>query len=222
MNAAERVETKEKILQAAEELFAEFGYSGASVREIASRSGTNIAAVNYHFKTKDNLYWQVMDRSHMILENGIAEAAKSADNAVDLTVHTYSFLLTHAKAFRNAMKMLLSDGVGEPNPAECSLHCLNNPGPPGYQYFLELVKKDCPKDMSPTAADWGVKAIFASVMWWSMLTDSCKIKNLQQADATLTPEHFRAHVKSHAKAIIEILKTQHKQIAADLPPIPMP
>ncbi|MBN2350197.1 MAG: TetR/AcrR family transcriptional regulator [Bacteroidales bacterium] len=47
--------TKDKILKAAEKLFYQNGIDRTSIKDIAKESGTNIAALNYHFKTKENL-----------------------------------------------------------------------------------------------------------------------------------------------------------------------
>ena len=51
-----------RIFDAAERLFAEKGYEGTSVREITSAAGCNVAAVNYHFGGKENLYTEVFRR----------------------------------------------------------------------------------------------------------------------------------------------------------------
>jgi TetR/AcrR family transcriptional regulator, regulator of cefoperazone and chloramphenicol sensitivity len=51
--------TKERILDAAEVLFAQKGYQAVSVREITSTAECNLAAVNYHFGNKENLYLEV-------------------------------------------------------------------------------------------------------------------------------------------------------------------
>lgn len=48
-------ETKQRILEAAEALFAEDGLSTTSLRKITTRAGVNLAAVNYHFGGKDEL-----------------------------------------------------------------------------------------------------------------------------------------------------------------------
>lgn len=48
--------TKEGLLLAAGELFAEHGVEGTSIRAIAEKCQANIAAVNYHFGSKENLY----------------------------------------------------------------------------------------------------------------------------------------------------------------------
>ncbi|HEX5756291.1 MAG TPA: TetR family transcriptional regulator [Arenimonas sp.] len=54
--------TKERILGAAEELFAQHGFAGTSLREVTSRADVNIAAVNYHFGSKENLVNEVFRR----------------------------------------------------------------------------------------------------------------------------------------------------------------
>lgn len=54
--------TKERILGAAEELFARHGFAGASLRQVTSAANVNLAAVNYHFGSKDNLINEVFRR----------------------------------------------------------------------------------------------------------------------------------------------------------------
>jgi len=54
--------TKNKILDAAEVLFADKGFNGTSLREITSQAEVNLAAVNYHFGSKKELIKAVMSR----------------------------------------------------------------------------------------------------------------------------------------------------------------
>ncbi len=92
--------TRERLLEAAERLFAEKGYDGASLREITSAAGCNIAAVNYHFGGKENLYLQVFQRrlGHLRdlrisrLEQVLAEAGRDATPELVLSTFTTAFL----------------------------------------------------------------------------------------------------------------------------------
>ncbi len=52
--------TRERILKAAERLFAERGYDGTSIRTIVAKAKVNQAAINYHFDGKDGLYREVL------------------------------------------------------------------------------------------------------------------------------------------------------------------
>lgn len=52
--------TRERIMKAAQRLFAERGYDGTSIRAIVARARVNQAAVNYHFQGKEGLYREVL------------------------------------------------------------------------------------------------------------------------------------------------------------------
>lgn len=54
--------TKERILTAAEVLFAQRGFDGGSLRQLTAAAGVNLAAVNYHFGSKDRLVEEVFRR----------------------------------------------------------------------------------------------------------------------------------------------------------------
>ena len=53
-------ETRDRVLRAATELFAERGFHGTKVRDIAARAGANVAAGHYHFGSKRDLYVEVL------------------------------------------------------------------------------------------------------------------------------------------------------------------
>ena len=60
---------KEQILECAEELFAEHGYDGTSVRQLASKAGVNIAMISYYFGSKEELFANLVEyRSSFIRE----------------------------------------------------------------------------------------------------------------------------------------------------------
>lgn len=57
-------ETRQHILQVAGRIFADRGFARATSREICQTAGTNMAAVNYHFGSKDGLYDAVLVEAH--------------------------------------------------------------------------------------------------------------------------------------------------------------
>jgi AcrR family transcriptional regulator len=61
--ARKRIDRRQAIVDAATELFAERGFSGVSVQEIADAAGTHKTTVLYHFATKDALHEAVLDEA---------------------------------------------------------------------------------------------------------------------------------------------------------------
>jgi len=58
----EPIDTKSRILDAAEELFMEHGFEATSLRLITTAAAVNLAAVNYHFGSKEELFQAVLTR----------------------------------------------------------------------------------------------------------------------------------------------------------------
>ncbi len=59
---AKPVDTKTRILDAAEKLFGKNGFDATSLRDITTEADVNLAAVNYHFQSKDSLIDAVIAR----------------------------------------------------------------------------------------------------------------------------------------------------------------
>ncbi|HWU75818.1 MAG TPA: TetR/AcrR family transcriptional regulator [Rhodanobacter sp.] len=66
--------TRERILGAAEQLFAQRGFDGASLRQLTTAAGVNLAAVNYHFGSKEKLVEEVFRRRLDALNGSRMEA----------------------------------------------------------------------------------------------------------------------------------------------------
>ena len=60
-------ETTDKILRAAEELFAANGFDSTSLRTITARAGVNLASVHYHFGSKEGLLKEIFSRRLVFL-----------------------------------------------------------------------------------------------------------------------------------------------------------
>ncbi|MDD9910376.1 MAG: TetR/AcrR family transcriptional regulator [Ahrensia sp.] len=88
--------TRERILFEAERLFAEGGYDGTSIRNVAKASGLQIQAIGYHFGNKESLFQTVVGRRAEILnamrDEALLELRKQAGDkpiALEALVRAY-------------------------------------------------------------------------------------------------------------------------------------
>src|SRR5688572_13661153 len=56
--------TRQRLLEAAGEVFAEAGFERATVRDICKKANANVAAINYHFRDKEGLYRETLKYAH--------------------------------------------------------------------------------------------------------------------------------------------------------------
>ncbi|MFK7764400.1 MAG: TetR/AcrR family transcriptional regulator [Roseobacter sp.] len=71
-------ETRELILDAAEHLFADRGYDGASIRDVAAQAGLQVHSIGYHFGPKESLFDAVVARRAEIMTRLRCEALDTA------------------------------------------------------------------------------------------------------------------------------------------------
>lgn len=77
--SAARAENERLILEAAEAVFAEYGFKGATTGQIADRAGIPKANLHYYFPTKESLYRQVVENIFQIW----LDAANTFDDCDD-------------------------------------------------------------------------------------------------------------------------------------------
>jgi AcrR family transcriptional regulator len=77
--------TRERILAAALDLFSERGFEGASTREIAGRAGVTQPLLNYHFRSKDELWRAAVDELFAALNEAMLGRARGLRGVDELT-----------------------------------------------------------------------------------------------------------------------------------------
>jgi TetR/AcrR family transcriptional regulator, regulator of cefoperazone and chloramphenicol sensitivity len=111
--------TRNKILNAAGEVFAEQGFDGATIRAITERAGVNVAAVNYHFRDKSELYTRlVVDAcsARAAWRDVMAEAPDSPEERLRSLIHHFlNYLLDPARP--EWRRRLLARELADPTSA---------------------------------------------------------------------------------------------------------
>src|SRR5476651_625199 len=115
-------DTKQKILDTAERLIGEQGYAATSLRQIIAEAGVNLAAVHYHFGSKEELLDDVVRRragpvneARIALLDGIEAGTSDEPPAVERVLE--AFLLPTAEAARRhpqfvrLMGRMLAEGM---------------------------------------------------------------------------------------------------------------
>lgn len=105
--------TKDSLLNAAEQVFAEAGFDGASVRAITGRARANLGAVTYHFGSKAALFEAVVERAQSGMCSMIEEAAAAPGPPIErlqrvVRAH-FTFLHEHPRLRRLVLQVLLLD-----------------------------------------------------------------------------------------------------------------
>lgn len=159
-------ETVDRILDAAELLFAEKGFSETSLRMITSKAKVNLAAVNYHFGSKNDLIQAVFSRFlgplSQLMENGLREKnwAIETGNLPDLeeilTLYMHSLLkipTSHENGVTIFMRLL---GLAYTQSQGHLRKYLENEYSRTFSIFKALVKQ-CTPDLSTEERFWRIQ-----------------------------------------------------------------
>lgn len=94
-NNAAAQDTKRRLIEAAGAVFAEVGFERATIKDITDRANASVAAVNYHFSDKQELYVQTVQHAHsagITAIRALIEADRSTNPAARLHTFVHTFL----------------------------------------------------------------------------------------------------------------------------------
>ena len=166
--------TRERILCAAEELFAEKGYDGVSVREITDRARCNVASVHYYFGNKKGLYLAVFrermaERAHKVQELFWKEIGNDSAPSAEKIIRTLAraFLKSpFSKKERMLHHKLMAREANRPTEAYTIFH--RDVIAPFYEALIKLLNPYLPKRLRKEDRVLYVLSIIAQVMHFNL------------------------------------------------------
>ena len=196
------ISTKDKILQVAHGLFAEKGLHGVSVREIATATDVNVAAINYHFKNKENLYAQTILTSYEKVEtdlNLIYENEKDV-SPVDYSLKIMDYFIENSHELR-AMVIVITSSADAPK--EMLDYCKEYKGPPGMSSFRKILTAHYPK-ASEEDMLWLMRSVIGIIMHKAMIMCNSSMSRSME-EIGITKETFREDLARLTSALLKDL-----------------
>jgi len=198
-------ETRTRILDAAEELFMQQGFGGTSMRLLTSKAGVNLAAVNYHFGSKDALIEAVFRRRLdpmnaariAALEALEASGTPDADAIIRAFVGASLRMLEDAKGGgRNFIRLL---GRTYTEPAKGIRHLIGQMYAPTMQRYKAALERALPQ-MPREELVWRMHFMFGTLAYTLAATDTVQLiagsKPEDRYDARLLEDRLTAFLAS--------------------------
>ncbi|HLA25078.1 MAG TPA: TetR/AcrR family transcriptional regulator [bacterium] len=104
--------TKDRILDAAVDVFARKGYHGAGVEDIVAASGTSKGAFYHYFASKQAIFLTLMDNLAEVVEQGVEAAISAEQGAMAKVEAALRVVVETAAEQRDLAKILLVEAVG--------------------------------------------------------------------------------------------------------------
>ena len=207
MSSTKSHDTQKKIVEAASRLFAELGYEKTSVREIAKQAEVNIAAINYHFKNKENLYCEVFNRYFEWLEAGINQI-ENENREIDvenLSWKIFQFFHQNGHALLFIHKIVMVNDVPVPEDFAKDKNDILEFGPPGGEVLQRALVREIGPELPPHGILWAVDAIFTHLVHTAMIMNSSLILKHCEKSPLMDPQLKEFNIRHFSRAIIDYL-----------------
>ncbi|HEV2439629.1 MAG TPA: TetR/AcrR family transcriptional regulator [bacterium] len=112
VRSAAATATRDRLLQAAMEVFAERGYHGTTVDDVVAASVTSKGAFYHYFSSKRNVFLTLMDTLAGLVEAGAEAAIAGEPSGLGKVEGALKVVLEMAEARRDLVKILLVEAVG--------------------------------------------------------------------------------------------------------------
>ena len=117
-SAKQRSQTRERILESAELVFADNGYHDALVDEIGRRTSMSKGGLYFHFPSKEDLFFAVMDRLANKLVCRAEKAATKADSPIAAAEAALGAVVSALSKQKRLARLLVTQGYSMGNAFE--------------------------------------------------------------------------------------------------------
>ncbi|MBT3555944.1 MAG: TetR/AcrR family transcriptional regulator [Chloroflexi bacterium] len=114
----QRTQTRERILEAAEAVFADNGYHEALIDEIGKKTSMSKGGLYFHFPSKEDLFFAVMDRLANKLVKRAEKAADRASSPLESAEAALDAVLLALSAQKRLARLLITQGYSMGNAFE--------------------------------------------------------------------------------------------------------
>jgi AcrR family transcriptional regulator len=114
----QRTQTRERILEAAEAVFSDNGYHAALVDEIGKKTSMSKGGLYFHFPSKEDLFFAVMDRLANKLVKRAEKAAERANSPLESAESALDAVLSALSAQKRLARLLMTQGYSMGNAFE--------------------------------------------------------------------------------------------------------
>jgi len=169
-------DTKQKIIEVARVLFANQGFEGTSVREIAKEAEVNVASLNYHFSNKENLFLEIIRAGYIECSQTMrAHYDNTKPSLEDLLVYCFNYFTQKSHDLISLFKMMMSTQHSHQMTAKGTEDEML--GPPGGKVIGEAITKVVGSNLADEDLHWAVRTLFSHVIHNSLMYNCCFIKN---------------------------------------------
>lgn len=196
--------TRARIVAAAEAEFADHGFDGVSVRQIAMRAEVPVALINYHFGSKEGLYRAIFEmRAPMIIDQRIAglrlaEMEPDQDRKVEMIVKAVLVPNLHMRSTEknSGYARILAREVSDPKSHQRKV--IQEFFDPIAYKVMEALRSALP-DRSVEEINWGYQAMLGVMVY--IMADTGRISRLSDGrcdpeDGMATATHLVALMKA--------------------------
>jgi AcrR family transcriptional regulator len=184
-------ETKEQIITVAERLFADKGFAGTTLRNVVSEAGVNLAAVNYHFGSKEELFRAVVARfARPVVEKELSLLSElkagaelpSVDEILTALLQPSLEILSEGEGSRLVRARFMGRCRTEPEPIQS---IADQEFAPVTEAFLDLWQRVLP-EQSRSQLRWKLDLVIAALI--RVLTEAGQPHALLKSNH---PEHIQ-------------------------------